>query len=645
MNWTKSNISFFSLSIALLIMSLWICNHFYLGVRHDGRLYTLQALYHLHPDLYSQDIFLLNNSQDNFTIFSRIHAIFIKFFGISGAHIFPVIIGQLLFIFSLYCFLKKSLDINELILAFILIATMPKNYGGLGVFTYSETFLTPRLFAESFSLFSLSFFFSEQRYKALTFCIFSILLHPIMGFICLSIIIADYLFYHRGYKKYVFFSALILLVLIFIIFGPFSDAFVEMDTEWLDVVIKRSPHLLLSNWFPGDWTSFAASCLVIAMLYIFNRQRAKHFMVICVLSIFFFLLSFIGGDLFKVVFILQIQLWRIHWILNISAYIALAILLLNLKNGNVLQYCGVLLLSLGWFDYSTAVPYVMAAGTALFIFAQIFNKHFEKITLFHSKYLTAAISLFYLEALCRPWIIEIVNKSGNFFSLLAKPNNFLTPLTFLLSSIILLVILFVFLNKLQKLTLMLSLFMLIFCINTWDQRDDWESLLFSDNPEIARIRETLPANQPFLWPGNPLGTWILFERPNYISPAQGAGVVFSRKTAIEYKRRMKSTSKLVLLLRSHFYGLLSIEDIMANFSATAGETESDIKAQLDAGLKSTCELSHDLRYVIIPDRVSELDPISKITFHDITLRNPMTNVCNKYSQVDLYLYDCKKFRN
>ena len=63
------------LPVALLITGLYLFLHPYQGLIHDARLYTLQALNHLHPDLYSNDVFLKYGSQDSYTLFTPVYAV------------------------------------------------------------------------------------------------------------------------------------------------------------------------------------------------------------------------------------------------------------------------------------------------------------------------------------------------------------------------------------------------------------------------------------------------------------------------------------------------------------------------------------------------------------------------------------------
>src|SRR5687768_15276438 len=72
-------------SLALAVAGLYLALHPYLGITHDARLYTLQALNHLRPDLYGNDVFLRYGSQDDYTLFTRLHAVAIAWLGIEPA--------------------------------------------------------------------------------------------------------------------------------------------------------------------------------------------------------------------------------------------------------------------------------------------------------------------------------------------------------------------------------------------------------------------------------------------------------------------------------------------------------------------------------------------------------------------------------
>jgi hypothetical protein len=50
-------------------------------------------------------------------------------------------------------------------------------------------------------------------------------------------------------------------------------------------------------------------------------------------------------------------------------------------------------------------------------------------------------------------------------------------------------------------------------------------------------RALIPPDAEVFWPGAPVPTWLLLERPSYLSVAQTSGFVFSRPAALEMARR------------------------------------------------------------------------------------------------------------
>src|SRR5712664_2264539 len=73
-----------TLSLVLMLATLWLLMHGYQGLTGDGQIYAFQALARLQPQL-TADLYLQNTSQDQFTIFSPLYAWFIGLFGLDNA--------------------------------------------------------------------------------------------------------------------------------------------------------------------------------------------------------------------------------------------------------------------------------------------------------------------------------------------------------------------------------------------------------------------------------------------------------------------------------------------------------------------------------------------------------------------------------
>src|SRR5258708_27738720 len=73
-----------TLSLVLMLATLWLLMHGYQGLTGDGQIYAFQALARLHPQL-TTDLYLQNTSQDRFTIFSPLYAWVIGVYGLENA--------------------------------------------------------------------------------------------------------------------------------------------------------------------------------------------------------------------------------------------------------------------------------------------------------------------------------------------------------------------------------------------------------------------------------------------------------------------------------------------------------------------------------------------------------------------------------
>jgi hypothetical protein len=60
--------------------------------------------------------------------------------------------------------------------------------------------------------------------------------------------------------------------------------------------------------------------------------------------------------------------------------------------------------------------------------------------------------------------------------------------------------------------------------------------------QFAPWRALIPAGSNVFWSEAPLSIWVLLDRPSYISVAQTAGILFSRGSSLELRRRAAALS-------------------------------------------------------------------------------------------------------
>lgn len=179
---------FLPISIILIISSIWLFNHPYKGMIHDARLYGLQALSHIYPDIFKNDIFLSYVSQENYTLFSKIHVFAIQKIGFSAANIVFFILAHFFWIISVYALSTVFYKGNLKFLSIAFVAMMPAFYGSNHIFSFGESFLTPRLFTESLVLISMYFALKDRFILCSSSLVIALLIHPIMALTGLALL-------------------------------------------------------------------------------------------------------------------------------------------------------------------------------------------------------------------------------------------------------------------------------------------------------------------------------------------------------------------------------------------------------------------------------------------------------------------------
>ena len=91
---------------ALLIAALWMATRPYVGIIHDSRFYSVQALGALLPGRFSDDLYFRYCSQDQFTLFTLVYEPALSILGLARAAMVLTIVGQLSWVVGLVYFAK-----------------------------------------------------------------------------------------------------------------------------------------------------------------------------------------------------------------------------------------------------------------------------------------------------------------------------------------------------------------------------------------------------------------------------------------------------------------------------------------------------------------------------------------------------------
>ena len=260
------------LVVVATVAALWALAHPYLGVVHDARLYAVQALRALDPGLYGADLLFRFGAQDDYSIFTHILAPLIERLGLPTAAVLLAAIAHALWLAAAVA-LARSLfgDWRRAALPLVFAAAMPAFYGGFGTFSFGEGFLTPRLFAEAATLWSLFFVSTGRRALAFLALIVGTAFHPLYGLIGGGLLLIRLAYDDRRWLILFPIGVAVALAAAAAGVAPFADLFRTFDKDWLGIVERRSSMLFPSMWSADDWARFAISIAFVAASAVVGR--------------------------------------------------------------------------------------------------------------------------------------------------------------------------------------------------------------------------------------------------------------------------------------------------------------------------------------------------------------------------------------
>lgn len=534
--------------LALLIAGLYLLLHPYQGLVHDARLYTLQALNHLHPELYGNDVFLKYGSQDSYTLFTPLYAAAIKAIDVEPAAsliTFASVTALLVGAWSLArCLMPASLAW----LGLGVLVLRPGFYGSGITFSVLEGFVTPRPLAEALVLFSLTAWLRERRLLSVGLLLIGMLIHPIMSFpavILLVVMSLDLRFWQRSWPLSI--AAALLIAAAFAGWLPIERW--QFDVAWWPMA-DRVPHLVLGHWTPHDWARIAtlAATLGLGTLYASGpaRRLTSAMLITCVGTL---LLSWIGGDLLKIVLVVQGQAWRSLWLATLMAALLLPWLVTLCWKGPPLRRCSALLLISAWVIGPLSLSSHFSVA-AVIVAACSHLRLPERYARFAVLGAGIALAVTTLCVLTVTW-----SEHSNVAYAATSAPVWLKTLRALssdglLSCAILLSVWYAAMRIDSPITgrlLALAVAVPVLLVTT-AAAEGWlkEQYPSEIRRAFASWRAIIPPGSDVLWAtkfvsgSDPMGVWLMLERPSYYSSVQVNSGLFSRPAAIELSRRSKA---------------------------------------------------------------------------------------------------------
>ena len=541
---------FATLSLCLLLVTLWLCLHGYHGLTGDGKIYAFQAFARLNPQL-AADLYLQNTSQDQFTLFSPFYTWCITVFGLDDAARLLTMLFTLWFLAAAWSFAAAvtGRDAAWLAVAFLLIVA--GDYGGSGVFRVLDPFLTARLPAEALAIVALACYVRGMKWLGALLAFGTLLIHPLMALPGLLLIVCLWLPLRVSIicaVAGVFATLAIALAAVNLPAAP--HMLTVIDAPWLEVVRERSQFLFLQLWSIHDWDVNAQPFISLAVTAVAvpDRRIRKLCAAAALVGTAGLAVALIGGLVGPVAILVQGQPWRWVWIaVFISAVLVPFTALEVSRDQKCGPLCAMLLVS-GW-----TLPGF--GGTACVVLASILwliRERIDSVPAAYFRWLAAALG-----AAIVAWILvkcgTIVSpptspSAGALLGVVQEQNIFALKVPAVLLGA--LIWLGIRANRTTWVPMLLSALLFAVSVLSFPAAFKQSRTLVdpADTHEFADWAHAIPPTSTVLVaPPRDAGgfVWFTLGRPNYLAVDQSSGVVFSRATALEVRRRSEVLAPLM----------------------------------------------------------------------------------------------------
>lgn len=526
-----------STALLALIFGAWLAANPYYGIRHDSILYTAQALNRLHPEIYGNDLFFRFGSQDGFTLFPALHAWAISALGIDQAAWALTAFGKAAWFAALLFFSSAFLRGLPLWLGLAVVATYPPFFDSHKVFSYGESFVTSRIFAEALVLAALGLLIRRRAAWAAAGVLAGASLHPLValpGMIAMALLLRWKAITALAVTLACVTAAVLLLATLGV--DPFALLLVAFDPEWLEVVAQRNNYVFLDTWDYGAFghTAFLATILIAAYhkLGKTSRRLAGAMLALGAVAL---LGAWLGGTVAHNVLITQLQLWRGLWLVQITALLLLGGLTPALWTGTASQRALLLALWSAALLEGLSSGVLAISGLVGWLLADHFAPDWKP-----SRIVQCLLALMVFQALA--WKCASLGLWITLFGSLRDRPAWLSVVSDMLP-VVLMTGAIVWSSRRfgiagVRMAALAGAGMLALGVWAWDAASP-----LRDNPthtaDASALQSIIPTNATVFWPGGLASTWFWLRRAHYASGHQTAGALFSRETALEARRRQQ----------------------------------------------------------------------------------------------------------
>lgn len=527
-----------SILTATALFVLWVLCNPYFEIDHSSLIYAGRILADLDPSGVGSDAMFRFDGQSSFTVFTSLNRLIVRWTDLPTAMLAISALSVAAAFGAASTVALSMAGGRARILAILYAAALPAYYGGYKIFSYAETATTPRPFAEALVMLGAAALVRGRRDWAAAAMAGAALLHPIMALPGVLLLIAWVVVEDPRWL-----AALALVGAMAVCGGAIHVAILDrltdvMDPSWKAILESRNPHLFPSLW-PGDWVGrlgARAATVIIAASLIRGPVR-KVLMLALAVGVAGFATAYCLNERLPLVLLVQAQTWRTLWLVFALAPIAAAICTVELWRRGDTARVALALLACSWVFADSGRSALLLAGSALAVqFCigpdQVRMSRRSAACILAGATLLAVAGLIVSEMsvlgatdAAPPGSVDearrVIALDWDYTPIAALAALVLTRTRGVSSAV------------LAALTVCGALVIPA----TWDRRSEQTRGYDAGigEPALARLIDTRPGE--VFWVGGVQEAWRWLSRPNWVSPIQGAGLVFSRRLAMVYQDR------------------------------------------------------------------------------------------------------------
>ena len=527
-------------ALACALAALWLLGRRYAGFTHDATLYVAQGLRRLDPASFDQDLFFAHGAQDDYTVFPRLYAPLIDLFGPGTAAMLVTIVGQLAFVAAAAVLVFRMTSGMARWWALALLAAISGYYGGVGTFRMAEPFATARTLAEPLVIAALASTLAARPRAALAAVAAAAVLHPLVAAPGIAVIFL----WHAAERPRLLWLVPLLAILAAGLAGAWPGLTERFDPAWLAVVLERSPHLFLSEWQAPDWARLLwGLCSVWLGLRFVDMPVRRLVLSAAGAALAGIAVTWLAADLLHSVLAAGLQLWRAHWLLHLLAIVMVPVAVAGLwPRASAARAAGVLLAASCCFGRAELpVSAVLAALAVLLDASERLWPGWMGTKLLRMAIVaaTGAASVgLLLDVQSRLPLAYGAIQPASWADYLPAVGSLggLVPLALLLW--------LAACSRFHVAAVALAAAAFLGSVALWDARAPWQRFIEQAAGQQNPFRDALTPQAQVFWsdPNGPV--WLALGTATWFSVDQGAGIAFSRATAMAYDARKRASESL-----------------------------------------------------------------------------------------------------